>query len=95
MNNYRMPNQNYRRRERKRERPWKRWTDEFEKELNIMRTRNLCTVTREWKEWKKTVLEDRVHNGTTKSGRRRRRKRRRRRRRRRNKDCRNSGEYFT
>jgi hypothetical protein len=46
---------------RKRERPRKRWTDEVEEDLKIMRRRNWNTVARDLKEWRMMILETNVH----------------------------------
>jgi hypothetical protein len=47
----------------KRGRPRKRWIDEFEEDLKIMRIRNWYAVAKDRQEWRKIVLEAKVHNG--------------------------------
>jgi hypothetical protein len=46
---------------RKRVRLCKRWTDGVEEDLKIMGIRNWLTVARDWKEWRRIVLEAKVH----------------------------------
>jgi hypothetical protein len=48
---------------RKRESPCKRWTDEVKKDLKIMGIRNWHAVAKDHQEWRKIVLETKVHNG--------------------------------
>jgi hypothetical protein len=47
----------------KRGRPRKRWIDEVEGDLKFMGIRNLHAVAKDRQEWRKTVLEAKVHNG--------------------------------
>jgi hypothetical protein len=42
---------------RKRGRPQKLWTDEAEEDMMIMGIQNEGAVTRDWKEWRRTLLE--------------------------------------
>ena len=65
MNNERMPKQIVTVRmegTRKRQRPQKRWTNEVEEDLKIMGIRNWHKMVRGLEEWKRTVLEAKVHN---------------------------------
>jgi len=48
---------------RKRGRPWKRWTDKVEEGRKITGVKNQYTVVRDRKEWRRNVLETKVHNG--------------------------------
>jgi hypothetical protein len=48
---------------RKRGRPRKRWRDEVEEDLKITGIRNWYAVPKDRQEWRKTVLEAKVHNG--------------------------------
>jgi hypothetical protein len=48
---------------KKRERSCKRWRDEVENNLKIMRIKNRRAVARDHQEWSKTVSEAKVHNG--------------------------------
>jgi hypothetical protein len=48
---------------RKRGRSHKIWKDEVEEDLNIMRIRHRLAMTRDRREWRKIVLEAKVHNG--------------------------------
>jgi hypothetical protein len=48
---------------RTRRTPHKRWKDKIEKNLNIMRIRHRQAMTRDRQEWRKIVLEAKVHNG--------------------------------
>jgi hypothetical protein len=48
---------------RKRERPRKRWIDEVEEDLKIMGIRNWHAVARDHREWRRILLEAKVHNG--------------------------------
>jgi hypothetical protein len=48
---------------RKRGRPRKRRIDEDEKDLKIMGIRNWYAVARNHQEWRRIVLEAKVHNG--------------------------------
>jgi hypothetical protein len=48
---------------RKRGRPRKRWKDEVEDDLNIMRIKKGSEAVRDRRIWKKTVLQAKVHNG--------------------------------
>jgi hypothetical protein len=48
---------------RKRGRPRKRWIDEDEEDLKIMRIRNWHAVGKDRQKWRKIVLEAKVHNG--------------------------------
>jgi hypothetical protein len=76
MNNERMPKQVVNARMegiRKREKQWKRWTDEVEEDLKIMGVRNVHTVARDRKEWRRNLL---VHNALGRIKRRRRMRRR-------------------
>lgn len=52
-----------RKKQKKRERPQKRWIYEVEENLQIMGIINCHTVARHQKECKRTVLEAKVHNG--------------------------------
>jgi len=52
---------------RKRGRPWRRWTGEFEKDLNIMGIKNLHTVATDWNKWR-PILEARVCSSSSSSG---------------------------
>jgi hypothetical protein len=44
-------------------RPRKRWIDEVEDDLKIMGIRNWHAVAKDHQEWRKIVLEAKVHNG--------------------------------
>jgi hypothetical protein len=44
-------------------RPRKRWKDEVEEDLKIMRIRHWHTVAKDRQEWREIVLEAKVHNG--------------------------------
>jgi hypothetical protein len=48
---------------RKRGRPRKRWIYEVEEDLKIMVIRNWQAVAKDPQEWRKIVLEAKVHNG--------------------------------
>jgi hypothetical protein len=48
---------------RKRGRPCKRWLDVVEEDLKIMGIRNWHVVVRDHQEWRRFVLEAKVHNG--------------------------------
>jgi hypothetical protein len=48
---------------RKRVRPLKRWVDEVEENLKITGIRNWHAVAKDRQEWRKIVLEAKVHNG--------------------------------
>jgi hypothetical protein len=48
---------------RKRERPRKRWIDEVEEDLKIMGIRNRHAVARDRQEWRRIVLEAKIHSG--------------------------------
>jgi hypothetical protein len=48
---------------RKRRRPRKRCVDEVEEDLKIMEIRNWHVVARDRQEWRRIVLEAKVHNG--------------------------------
>jgi hypothetical protein len=48
---------------RKRGRPRKRWIDEVEEVLKIIGIRNWNAVAKDRQEWRKIVLETKVHNG--------------------------------
>jgi hypothetical protein len=48
---------------RKRERPRKRWINEVEEDLKIMEIRNWHAVAKDRQEWRKNVLEAKVHKG--------------------------------
>jgi hypothetical protein len=66
MNNERMPKQIVTARmERKRtiSKPRKRWTDEVEENLKKMGIRDLLTVVRDRCEWRRSLLQAKVHNG--------------------------------
>jgi hypothetical protein len=41
----------------------KRWIDEVEEDLKIMGIRNWHAVAKDSQEWRKIVLEAKVHNG--------------------------------
>jgi len=47
---------------RKRRKQWKRLTDVVEEDLKILKVRNWNTVARDWKEWRRSLLETKVHN---------------------------------
>jgi hypothetical protein len=47
---------------RKRQRPQKRWTNEAEENMKILGIRNWHKMARGLEEWKRTVLESKVHN---------------------------------
>jgi hypothetical protein len=49
-------------RSRKKGRPWKPWTDDFEDDLKTLGI-SWHTVTRDWKKWRRTELEAKVCNG--------------------------------
>jgi hypothetical protein len=48
---------------RKRVRSRKRWKDEAEEDLNIMRVKNVRAAARDRRKWRKIVLQAKVHNG--------------------------------
>jgi hypothetical protein len=48
---------------RKRGRPCKRWIDGVGENLKIMGIRNWHAVAKDYQEWRKIVLEAKVHNG--------------------------------
>lgn len=52
-----------RKKQRKRGRLQKRWIYEVEENLQIMGIINWHTVARDQKEWKRTVLEAKLHDG--------------------------------
>ena len=59
---------------RKRGRSRKLWTDEAEEDMMIMGIKNVGTVNRDWKEWRRNLLEAKVHKGLYCMKRRRRRR---------------------
>jgi hypothetical protein len=65
MNNERMPKKIMTiKMERKRKRrPRKRWTGEVEEDLKIIGIRNWHAVAKDRQEWRKIVLEAKVHTG--------------------------------
>jgi hypothetical protein len=62
---------------RKRGRSCKRWRDDVEEDLNIMGLKNRQAMVIDRQEWRKIVLEAKVHNGLYCLRRRRKRRRRR------------------
>jgi predicted P-loop ATPase len=48
---------------RKRRRPWKRWTDDFQEYLEIMGTINWREMARDRKGGRSIMLEGQGHNG--------------------------------
>jgi hypothetical protein len=50
-------------RKMKRGRPRKRWINEAEEDLKIMGIRNCHVVAKDRQEWRRAVLEAKVHNG--------------------------------
>jgi hypothetical protein len=48
---------------RKRGRPRKRWIDEVEEDLKILGKRNWHVVASDRQEWRRIILEAKVHNG--------------------------------
>jgi hypothetical protein len=48
---------------RERRKPWKKWNYELEEDLKIIGIRNLYTVAIDRKEWRKILLEAKVHKG--------------------------------
>jgi hypothetical protein len=48
---------------RKRRRPHKSWRDEVEEDLNIMGMKNKQAMARDLQQWRKIVLEAKVHSG--------------------------------
>jgi hypothetical protein len=65
MNNERMPKKMTTKMEgtRKKRKTRKRWIDEVEEDLKIMGIRNWHAVAKDRQEWRKIVLEAKVHNG--------------------------------